>query len=84
MENFHIDDTSSHIFHPGMNGVRGTTVQPSAGSIYSVTHRGEVLVFDPSAAVDSGQDENSVVGSSYSQVLTQSYIGTYILLYVCK
>ena len=64
--------------------MRGTTVQPSAGSIYSVTHRGEVLVFDPSAAVDSGQDENSVVGSSYSQVPSHTYISEAQRFALCR
>ncbi len=42
--------------------MRGTTGRPSDGSVYSVTSRGEVLLFDPEAARNIGEEENSVVG----------------------
>ena len=66
------------LFCSGINGVRGTVSRPSPSSIYSLTNRGEVLVFDPSAALDTGVDENSVVGSSYSQV-SSLYISRVVL-----
>jgi len=51
----------------GMNCVHGTASRPGIGSVYSVTGRGEVMVFDPQAAKHVGEEENSVVGSQYSQ-----------------
>jgi hypothetical protein len=55
----------SFFFVQGMNSVRGTTGRPSDGSVYSVTSRGEVLFFDPEAARNSGEEENSVVGKQF-------------------
>jgi hypothetical protein len=61
-------------FVQGMNSVRGTTGRPSDGSVYSVTSRGEVLLFDPEAARNSGEEENSVVGEQfYSWNLSKKY-----------
>ena len=51
----------------GMSCVHGTTARPGLGCVYSVTGRGEVMVFDPQAAKLVGEEENSVVGSQYSQ-----------------
>jgi len=51
----------------GMNCVHGTTGRPGTGGVYSVTGRGEVMVFDPQAAKLVGEEENSTVGSQYSQ-----------------
>jgi len=63
MEDWHSDLVT------GINSVRGTVSRPSAGSVFSVSNRGEVFVFDPSAAASSGEEENSVVGNNYSQEL---------------
>ena len=51
----------------GMNCVHGTMGRPGMGSVFSVTGRGEVMVFDPQAAKRVGEEENTVVGSQYSQ-----------------
>jgi hypothetical protein len=37
--------------------------------VYSVTSRGEVLLFDPEAARNSGEEESSVVGQSIHNTL---------------
>lgn len=42
-----------------MNSVRGMSGAPSADSLFSVTSRGEVAVFDPLAADEAGCEPNA-------------------------
>jgi len=56
----------------GMNSVRNIQGRPSAGSVYSVTNHGEVFVFDPQAAAEAGDEQDSVVGHCYSQEIDVS------------
>ncbi len=53
----------------GINSVRNIQLRPSARSVFSVTNHGQVFVFDPLAAAQAGDDENSVVGHNFSQVI---------------
>ena len=61
MEDWHGELVSS------MNSLHGTTGTPSQHSVFSVTARGEVMVWDSLAATKAGEEENSVLGSQYSQ-----------------
>ena len=51
-----------------MNSVRNIQNRPSPCSVFSVSNHGEVFVFDPLAAAQAGDEENSVVGHNFSQV----------------
>jgi len=51
----------------GMNSVHGTISRPGNYSLFSVTGRGEVLVYDPKAAQLVGEEESTMVGSQFSQ-----------------
>ena len=52
----------------GLNSVRGIAGPPSAASIYSVSNRGEVFVFDPLAAINSGEEASCAEGSMHGEV----------------
>ncbi len=42
--------------HAGMNSIRGITTAPTfPGCLFSVTARGEVMVFDPKVALDNAE-----------------------------
>jgi hypothetical protein len=49
------------MFYAGINSVRLTQSTPSAISLFSVTARGEVAVFDPVAAEKSGNVQRTQV-----------------------
>ncbi len=52
----------------GMNSVRGVKGAPSAGSLFSVTSQGEVVVFDPIVAEESGlEPEVKKLDGQFSQ-----------------
>ena len=49
-----------------INNLHGTTSTPHQNSVYSLTARGEVMVWDSQATAQIGEEENSVIGSQYS------------------
>ena len=53
----------------GMNAVHGTTARPAPSSLFSVTVRGEVMVWDPTAAAKAGEEQCKVEGAAYTQQL---------------
>ena len=53
----------------GMNAVHGTTSRPAPSSLFSVTVRGEVMVWDPTAATKAGEEQCKVEGAAYTQQL---------------
>ena len=61
--------------------MRSIQLRPSARSVFSVTNHGQVFVFDPQAAAQAGDDENSVVGHSFSQVVTYNTFSKAKLFY---
>ena len=48
-----------------INSLHGTRARPSQNSIFSLTLRGEVLVWDSQAAAQAGEEENLVLGNQY-------------------
>ena len=53
----------------GMNAIHGTTARPAPSSLFSVTVRGEVMVWDPTAAAKVGEEQCKVEGAAYTQQL---------------
>ena len=68
MEDWHGELVSS------TNSLHGTSSSPGRDSVFSLTVRGEVLVWDSEAAERAGEEENLVLGSQYR--LGQSLLGS--------
>ena len=58
--------------------VQGTTATPHPASVYSVTTRGEVMVWDSRASSQAGAEDKSVLGSQYSLGRPQTEFIRYI------
>ena len=61
MQDWHGDLVSS------MNSLHGTRSSPDPASVFSVTVRGEVMIWDSQAATQAGEEENYVLGNQYRQ-----------------
>ena len=61
MQDWHGDLVTS------MNSLHGTRASPAHSSVFSLTVRGEVMVWDSQAATRAGEEENFVLGSQYRQ-----------------
>ena len=56
-----------------MNSVHGTVGRPGPASVWSVTGRGEVMVWDSQAASDNAEETSQLEGCHYSQeIVTHS------------
>ena len=68
MQDWHGDLVTS------MNSLHATRSSPHPASVFSVTVRGEVMVWDSQAAAQAGEEENYVLGSQYRQGRCLAYL----------